>query len=50
MSTKFKLIDAMKVGDQVECTRLLEVKDNGIDIHEREENGRSSIISDMGIY
>ena len=46
MSTKFKLIDAVKAGDQAECTRLLEQKDNAIDIdiHERDENNCSAII------
>ncbi len=48
MSTEFKLIDAVKAGDKAECTRLLELEDIDIDIHEREEDGRSSIYN-MGI-
>ena len=44
MSTKVKLIAASKAGDLSECTRLLlEVKDNGIDIHKKANNGISSI-------
>ena len=44
MSTEFKLIDLVKAGDQAECTRLLELEDIDIDIHERDEDDRSSII------
>ena len=44
MSTEFKLIDAVKAGDQAECTRLLELEDIDIYIHERDEDDRSSIV------
>ena len=43
MSTEFKLIDVVKAGDQAECTRLLELEDIDIYIHERDEDDRSSI-------